>query len=61
MGSTKSAAGAGGDKVKGQAVKASRKTSEKPGKGPAQKKAKLIVPVTGDDGWTLHPPSLIYK
>jgi len=47
--------------VKGQAVKASRKTSEKPGKGPAQKKAKLIVPVTGDDGWTLHPPSLIYK
>ncbi len=30
-------------------------------RAPIVKKQKLAVPVTGDDGWTLHPPSLIYK
>jgi len=33
-------------------------------KKPAPKRAKTIVltePETADDGWTLHPPSLIYR
>jgi tRNA U54 and U55 pseudouridine synthase Pus10 len=38
--------------------------NEKEGKKPAAKKAKTVVltqPETRDDGWTLHPPSLIYR
>ena len=45
--------------VKGEAGSPAEK--KRPAKPRAPKPPKITEPTTGADGWTLHPPSLIYR
>ena len=49
-----------GESPKGKA-KSAKAAKQEEKKEPPAKKQKLLTPITDDDGWTLHPPSLIYK
>lgn len=45
--------------MKGEAGSPAEK--KRPAKPRAPKPPKITEPTTGADGWTLHPPSLIYR